>query len=273
MIKNYLCFQVLMLSFAIFITSFSAVFAGMSDFTISISHQQPVYAPKKISGSQLPPQSFCDPIEISIALAQNAFESDYKPNSGEIIKVKKPVRWSLVKEYSNLPSDFLLEYENYVEVAFSIYSSTGKLIEDIAGVYQVDASTQELVTNNKILLKRLLSLYQSDATLPVYECLSFQLANNSIKRAKRDHDFSIIFEYADFIELRCNNLNYTSLYSADDLYAYYSFLNNLNQGLNLFMFQLRSGKLETHAVLRQCNNAITRLNEVKDLLAETLDIR
>lgn len=307
MIKK-LNFKIFALTLVITLFSGITAFAAISNLTDSLEHQQPVYnvqAKDSTKAAPAPFNAFCDPVEISIAIAQNAFEKDYFLNSDDVVKVKKPLRWTIVKEYTALPFDavpyeviyrgtrsegyfslngnynygapdsneassFLLEYENYVEIVFSVYSADGKLIEDIAGVYQVNADTQELVTDTPTLLKRMLELHRSDATLPVYEKLCFQMADTSVRNASRTNDFSVFFEYADFIEKRCEAVGHTPLYTAEDLYSYYNFINHLDQGLNLFLFQLRSTELKNHALIRQCRNAITRLDEVRDLLADTV---
>jgi hypothetical protein len=242
-------------------------------------------------------------MEISIAIAQNAFEKDYKKSDNEIIKVKKPVRWSIMKQYKALKPDavpfavlhqgtrsegfyniegryvygqpslkelnsFKPVYDNYAEIVFSVYTSDGMLKEDVAGVYLVNTDTQTLVTDSRVILKRLIPLFSSDSTLLVYERLCFQTAEKALNKASSTRDFSIFFKFADFIETRCFSLEHTPLYTRDDLFAYHRFIANLTQGLNFFMFQLRSGEIKNQDLVRQCKNALSRLKETEDLILQ-----
>lgn len=250
------------------------------------------------------PDAFCDPVEISIAVALNAFEQDYSPAPGEKIRNKKPVRWSVVKQYRSLPFDavpfavinrgtrsegyfnlngqyafgepgqeelarLLLEQDHFVEIVFSVYDQQGRLVEDVAGVYQVNAATQTLDRSIETSLKRLVDHFRNENALLVHERYCETIAEKAMDRGFQGN-FEDIYSISDFVERRCNALGQTPLYTASDLYAYNHLLYSINEGLEMMMFQLRSSE-SSSALMRQCRSAMTRVAECIETLNETVN--
>lgn len=249
--------------------------------------------------------SFCDPVEISIAVASNAFEKDRPLTPGETCKIKKPVRWQMVKQYSGLPFDavpfsvvnvgtrfegyfdltgdyhfgnpgeeelakLFLDYNYYVEVVFSVYDAKGNLIEDTAGIYQIDAITQELVTDPTVHLQRLVHLFRNESSLSIHESYCALLAENAMNAIEGRKNFSILFTMCEFIEKRCDSLARTPLYSACDLYAYMGLLNALDEGLKLYMFEIKSSSVDP-LIVKQCRAAIRKVQGLRDLVADIIN--
>lgn len=255
-----------------------------------------------VSDSFMGGGAFCDPVEISIAVASNAFEKDRPLSNGETYKIKKPVRWQIVKQYSRLPFDavpfavvnqgtrsegyfdlngdyrfgnpgeeelarLLLDYEHYVELVFSVYDSRGRLTEDAAGIYQVNAKSQELVDDPSVHLKRLVQLFRNEASLSIHEAYCVQLAGMAMSKIEGHGDFSTLFSMCEFIERRCDSIARTPLYSTSDLFAYMGLLNAMDEGLNLYMFEIKSSAVDP-LIVKQCRSAIRKVQSLRDLVAE-----
>lgn len=248
--------------------------------------------------------SFCDPVEISLALALNAFEKDYAPSPVEKIKSKRPIRWSAVRQYRSLPFDavpyavinagtrsegyysingeyrfgepgqeelarMLLDQDHFVEIVFSIHDDNGKVIEDVAGVYQVNTVTQTLDLSPETAMKRMIDLFRNENALLVHERYCEITAQRAIDTAYTG-DFDQIYSITDFVDKRCNAIGQTPLYTSSDLHAYSYLLGSLNEGLETMMFQLRSSE-EQPILARQCRSAITRVRECIDTLNDRVN--